>query len=120
MPNEILTEYPPWCGGVHNPRQGWGESQFRATQPVCLDVELQGRAYEIGSVDITQHPNATDPFKREADISLQLADPAIEPDPDDIEAPAAGLVDYAGRLRDLNAKLVQIRADDRAAKAWRT
>ncbi|MFC1439077.1 hypothetical protein ABUW04_12465 [Streptacidiphilus sp. N1-10] len=75
MPNEFLTECPPWCGGVHNPRQGWGESQFRATQPVCLDVELQGRAYEIGSVDITQYPNATDPFKREAYISLQLADP---------------------------------------------
>jgi hypothetical protein len=120
MPNDVLTPCPRWCAGVHNPRQGWGESQYHATEPLPLDVELGGEGHRFGEVDITQYPNATDPLKREAYISLHLEDPSVEMEPANVEALATAFEQWAGQLRGLAAKLTRIRADDRAALAWRT
>jgi hypothetical protein len=80
---------PAVVRGCHNPRQGWGQSQFHATEPLPLDVDLAGEGYRFGEVDITQYPNATDPLKREAYLSLHLEDPSVEMGPEDVEALAA-------------------------------
>lgn len=120
MPNEFPTPCPPWCDGIHAPEVGWGLSQFHATQPLDLDFQLNGETYTVGEIDITQFPAATDPFKREAFISMHLEDPDGEMGPADAEALAAAFELWAGQLRGLAATLARIRADDVAAKAWRT
>ena len=119
-PNEILGPCPPWCGGAHAPEVGWGLSQYHATQPLHLEVEEDGERYSIGEFDITQYPGASDPLKREAYISLHVEDLGGEMGPEEAEALAAAFEEWAGQLRGLAAKLARIRAEDRAALAWRT
>ena len=120
LPNEFLTPCPPWCGGIHAREEAWGLSQFHSTAPVRLQVELAGEEWFLGDADINQYPAATDPLKRQAYAALHLEGPEAEMGPEDVEALAAAFEAYAGQLRGLAAKLARIRADDRAAKAWRT
>lgn len=120
LPNEFLTPCPTWCDGIHAPEEAWGQSQYHSTEPLCLEVELDGEEHCLAEADLNQFPTATDLLRREAYVALHLEGPETEMGPEDVEALAAAFVDYAGQLRGLAAKLARIRADDRAAKAWRT
>ena len=120
MPNEFLGPCPPWCGGVHAPEQAWGISQYHSTRPLYLDVELGGDVYPIGEADITQYPAATDPLRRLPYLFLELTFDDYELSPEETLVLATALNSFLERVRQLAAQLARIRADDLAAKAWRT
>lgn len=120
MPNEILGPCPPWCEGVHNPRQGWGQSQFHSTEPLYLDLELGGVVYRIGEADVTQYPNATDPLQRLPFLFLELDFDDYELGPEDFAVLAAALAGFMEQVRQLSDRVAVLRTEHYAAMAWRT
>lgn len=118
---ETLGPCPPWCEGVHAEEgERWGISQFHATRPLELHVELGEYEYLVFEAEIVQYPRATRPERRPAYISLNMSLGDVEMEPEYCEALAVALAGYLPQLRQLAARLVEIRAADRAAQAWRT
>ncbi|TDU05006.1 hypothetical protein EDD99_3491 [Streptomyces sp. 846.5] len=108
--DETLGPCPPWCGGVHVPREEWGVSQFHATQPIELDIEdATGKTLLYATADFYQYLGSDRPEKALIFIELTWQEGGQELHPEDVVAIADGLTGYAKQLRELAARVVELR-----------
>lgn len=113
IPNEVLGPCPHWCDGIHAPTEEWGIGQFHSTAPVEIEVDTTTGALALYAMaEITQFPRAEDPAKRQIYISMAWEDGCQEYEPEDIANVADALTGYAEQLRELAARVVELRAAD--------
>jgi hypothetical protein len=116
-----LGPCPPWCKGrPHDHDRERPNDQFHVAEPVELLVEIDGRMVVHAGAEIVQYPMSMFLHRRGVEVSMYWEDGDGPLDANGLHTLADGLVDYAGRLRELAARLVHAQAEDLAAKAWRT
>ena len=112
-PMETLGPCPPWCDGIHaEGGEQWGIAQFHETRPMTAELVVDDTRYEIATAVICQYPRAADPEGRQAHICMDLDLEGVEMGPEEIEHLAVALEDYLPKLRQLAARLVDIREQD--------
>jgi hypothetical protein len=106
---------PHWCAGVHDPETG--SDQFHQSAPIGLDVTADGSTVRILEASLTQYPNA-EGASRDVYVPVDLGGGDIRAmDAPLLHALANGLESHAEQLRELAARVIELRAVDRGGRA---
>lgn len=107
----VTVREPKWCTGQHEDGLQLVDLMHDGKE-IALTVATGHGRVEVLNASLTQHPYTTAPEDRAPRVTVLLGGEWASFDPDGLRLLAAGLVVYAGQLRDMATVLSGLLAEE--------